>query len=102
MVISYRDSGHISDSDANELLDSAKLLKSLQESQTKNNVTMEEQGLVPFDIVGWMANPAFDSVNKKLSWGLRMRSREDSTSESLNYQIRILGREGYMNLEGLG
>lgn len=31
-----------------------------------------------------------------------MQSEDEDKSESLNYEIRILGREGYMNLEGLG
>lgn len=77
MAISYIDSGHISDDDAHELLDSDKLLRNFQESQEEAAKEMQEQGLTPFDITGWLAQPVYDSVGKKLAWGLRMMSRAE-------------------------
>ena len=45
--------------------------------------------------------PFYDSENKKLYWAKELKF-EDSEINTLNYNIRILGRKGYLNLNAIG
>jgi uncharacterized membrane-anchored protein len=46
--------------------------------------------------VGWERPPFYDAQTNNLTWAVRLRG---SRGESVNYSVRILGREGYMSAD---
>ena len=94
--ITYTKDGYVSDEDAEDL-DYDELLESMQEGSEENNSLRKEQGYPAIDLIGWAATPFYDKNEKKLHWAkeLRFEGMEQST---LNYNIRVLGRNGYFEL----
>jgi uncharacterized membrane-anchored protein len=96
IVVSYDESGHVSDEDANSI-DYAQLLEDMQEATRAANDERTQQGFEPIELIGWAKEPRYDSQAKKLHWAKRLRFG-DEPYETLNYEIRILGREGVLDL----
>ena len=72
----------------------------MQEDAIANNETRKSMGYEAMEMVGWAAEPFYDDVNKKLHWAkeLYFEGQEENT---LNYNIRILGRKGYLNMNAI-
>ncbi len=98
--ITYSEDGYIDDSDAKDI-DYDELLESMQEDSKASNEYRIEEGYPAIELVGWASSPFYDKENKKLHWAkeLRFGDMEEST---LNYNIRILGRKGYLQLNAVG
>lgn len=94
VVISYQEDGYVSDKDASKI-DYDKLLKEIQATTQKSNEQRVEMGFDRVTLVGWAAAPHYDSQSKKLYWAkeLKFEQNEDNT---LNYNVRILGRKGVL------
>ena len=97
--ISYSEEGYVDDSDAKDI-DYDDLLEEMQEDAIANNETRKSMGYEAMEMVGWAAEPFYDDVNKKLHWAkeLYFEGQEENT---LNYNIRILGRKGYLNMNAI-
>lgn len=98
--ISYSEEGYIKDDDAKGL-DYNELLKEMKSDAKEGNVYRAEQGYATVDLIGWASAPFYDDVNKKLHWAKELKF-EGSDENTLNYNIRILGRKGYLNLNAIG
>ena len=96
VVIDYEDSGYVSDADANSI-NYDDLLKDMQKDIEEENKTRAEQGYAPLTLVGWAAPPHYDQATHKLYWAKRLRS-PDYNTDTLNYNIRVLGRRGVLDL----
>lgn len=94
ILIRYNEDGHVKDDDAASI-NYDDLLAKMKESNVEENRTRKEQGYMPFDLVGWATKPHYDQQNHKLYWAVDLQP-ENGMHHSLNYNIRILGREGYM------
>ena len=92
IVIQYEDSGNVSDSDAAGI-DYDQLLKDMQESTRADNAEREKQNYATVELLGWAKPPYYDAQAKKLYWAKRLKFSDD-TNETLNYEIRVLGRRG--------
>lgn len=97
--ITYSEDGYIDDEDAEDI-DYDELLEEMQESATNENSDREALGYLPIDVVGWAAEPFYDHDTKKLHWAKEIKFG-DSEMNTLNYNIRILGRKGYLNLNAI-
>ena len=94
IVITYEESGHISDDDANRI-DYNKLLTDLQEGTSEYNKKRKKNGEHLIELVGWATEPRYDSNSHKLYWAKELRFTDgERFSSVLNYNIRILGRKG--------
>jgi uncharacterized membrane-anchored protein len=100
IIISYDNSGYVSDEDAADI-DYDQLLRDMQDATRENNKTRAEQGYEPIELVGWAKPPYYDSEAKKLYWAKRLRFGSDPY-DTLNYDIRVLGRTGYLDLTVVG
>ena len=98
--ITYSEEGFVDDSDAKDL-DYGELLEQMQEDSKEINKARAEAGYEPIEIVGWASPPYYDAENKKLHWAKELRFGE-ATENTLNYNIRILGRKGYLMLNVIG
>ena len=96
IILSYDDSGHVSDDDAAGI-DYDQLLKDMQKATADGNEERKKQGYEPIELVGWAKPPYYDSQAKKLYWARRLRFGSDP-GETLNYSIRALGRQGVLEL----
>ena len=98
--ITYSQDGYIEDEDAKEL-DYDDLLEEMQDDIEAANPQRRAQGYDGMSLVGWASAPYYDEVSKKLHWAKELKF-ESSEINTLNYDIRVLGRKGYLNLTAIG
>lgn len=94
IIFEWEDSGYVKD-DEKDKLDADEMLKTLQESQEAANEKRKEMGMGELHLVGWALPPRFNDATKNLEWATRLRS---DNGESINYNTRLLGREGVMEV----
>ncbi len=97
--ITYSEEGYIDDEDADDI-DYDELLEDMQESSTEENKQRKDLGYPAIEIVGWASRPYYDHDAKKLHWAKELKF-EGEEGNTLNYNIRILGRKGYLNLNAI-
>lgn len=97
--ISYSDDGYIEDDDAADL-DYAELMEELQQDTEEENGMRVAQGYPSVSLVGWAAEPYYDTNTKKLHWAKEI-AFDGEEENTLNYNIRILGRNGYLMLNAI-
>lgn len=101
VVITYSDDGHISDEDADQM-DYTALLKQMQEGEAEENAARKQAGYEPIRLVGWAEPPRYDRATHKMYWAKDLAFGSDaSTPHTLNYAIRVLGREGVLELNAV-
>jgi len=98
--ITYSEDGYIEDDDAQDL-DYSDLLEEMQEDILAQNPERVAQGYEAMELVGWASPPFYDSENKKLHWAKELNF-DGYEVNTLNYDIRVLGRKGYLNLTAIG
>lgn len=96
VVITYQDDGHISDEDA-EKIDYDDMLKDMQKASVADNAERKKQGYEEVQIVRWATRPRYDKDEKKMYWAEELKF-EGAPENTLNYKIRVLGREGVLVL----
>lgn len=99
VVITYSDDGHVSDEDAAKI-DYDKMLKDMQEGTREANAEREKRGYHSVELVGWAAPPRYDATSNKLYWAKDL-AFSGSREHTLNYDIRVLGRGGYLSLNAV-
>lgn len=96
VVIGYEEDGYVSDEDADSI-DYQALLAEMQASSRESNAKRIEAGYDSIDLVGWAVPPRYDAQAKKLYWAKELRFG-DIPVNTLNYNVRILGRKGVLVL----
>lgn len=99
IVITYDEDGHVSDEDA-DAIKYDELLKDMQSSMTEANEERKKQGYDPISLVGWAETPSYDKANHKLYWAKEL-AVGDAQQHTLNYNIRVLGRQGVLVLNAV-
>ena len=99
VVITRTDEGHVADADAQKT-DYAQMLKDLQQGVAEANTERKKAGYSEMTLVGWAAPPHYDAATKKLYWA-RELSFSDADQHTLNYDVRVLGRTGYLSLNAV-
>lgn len=95
--IEYDEKGYVSDEDAADT-DYDDLLQQMKDSTAEDNEWREEEGYEPITLMGWAADPAYDAQAHKVSWAKELKFGNDELN-ILNYNIRILGRQGVLELD---
>ena len=96
VVIGYEEDGYVSDEDADSI-DYDALLADMQASSRESNDARVEAGYEAIELVGWAAPPRYDAETKKLYWAKELRFG-DIPVNTLNYNVRVLGRKGVLVL----
>ncbi|MFY1831642.1 DUF2167 domain-containing protein [Myxococcus fulvus] len=99
VVIQYDDDGHVEDKDAASI-DYAELLEEMQEGTREENKERTRAGFEAVDLVGWAASPHYDASTRKLYWAQEL-SFGGSKEHTLNYAVRVLGKEGVLVLNAV-
>ncbi|BCX49911.1 hypothetical protein HAHE_38190 [Haloferula helveola] len=99
IVVEFTDDGYVADDDADEI-DYDELLETLQEGANQSNSARIAEGYETIDIVGWAVPPHYDKENKVLHWAkeLKFGGTDENT---VNYDVRVLGRRGVLNMQGV-
>jgi uncharacterized membrane-anchored protein len=99
VVVTYDKDGHIKDDDADKInYDS--LLKDMQESIAESNEERKKQGYAGMALKGWAERPSYDKATHKMYWAKQVHF-DDSDKDTLNYNVRVLGREGVLVLNAV-
>jgi uncharacterized membrane-anchored protein len=99
VVITYSDDGHVDDGDAAGI-DYDAMMKQMKADSEADNREREKEGYEPATLVGWAAPPRYDASARKLYWA-RELSFPSADEHTLNYDIRVLGREGVLSFNAV-
>ena len=99
VIITYEEEGYVKDKDA-EKIDYTDLLKQMQKDTRAANPEREKQGYPAIELVGWAAPPHYDKAAHKLYWAKQLKFG-GGNEDTLNYNIRILGRRGVLVLNAV-
>ena len=99
VVITYAEDGYIKDDDAAKI-DYSKMLAEMQAGMKDANAEREKQGYAPVQIVGWAKPPRYDAATHKLYWAKELKFGHEKIN-TLNYNIRMLGRRGVLVLNAV-
>jgi uncharacterized membrane-anchored protein len=99
VIVSYKADGHISDEDAAKI-DYTELLKQMQEEDVEDNKARQKQGYAGLHLLGWAEPPHYDDTTHKMYWARELKA-DDAKQTTLNYSIRVLGREGVLELNAV-
>lgn len=99
VILTWSDDGHVTDQDAAEI-DYAELLADMQAETRDANPARREAGYPTAELIGWAQPPRYDATAKRLHWAKHLQF-EGSEGGTLNYDIRVLGREGYLSMSAI-
>ncbi|TDQ82611.1 DUF2167 domain-containing protein [Sphingobacterium yanglingense] len=91
-TISYDPMGYVKDDDANTI-NYDDLLASNKKDILAENQERLNSGYGTIELIGWASTPYYDSNKKVLHWAKEIKFDGDSAN-TLNYNLRVLGREG--------
>jgi len=94
VVFEFNSVGYIKDDDKNNL-DPDKLLASIKAGNEEGNKEREKAGRPRVEVVGWDIPPHYDETTHNLEWAIRGSVEGQPL---LNYNTRILGRKGVMEV----
>jgi uncharacterized membrane-anchored protein len=94
IVYTHHDVGYIKDDDRDKI-DADAILKSIRSATEEANEERKKSGDSPLHVVGWQEKPAYDVKTHNLTWALLART--DDGHEVVNYNTRMLGRDGYLS-----
>lgn len=94
-IIQWKDEGYVKDSDF-EGTDFNKMLSQLKEQSAEANKERVKRGFPPMELSGWATPPHYDKPSHKLYWAKSYKV--NGPDQQLNYDIRVLGRSGYLEL----
>lgn len=99
IVITYDEDGYVKDDDADKI-NYDDLLKTMQKGLKEENAQRKKEGYPEMELVGWAAPPRYDRATHKLYWAKQLKFT-GSPEDTLNYNIRILGRRGVLVLNSV-
>lgn len=100
VVITYQEEGYVDDKDAQQI-DYTELLAGMQQDIKDANKQRISQGYGAYELMGWAEPPHYDSGEHKLYWALDLKFDEDTDNNTLNYNVRVLGRKGILVLNAV-
>lgn len=96
IIFEFSDVGYVKDDDKDSL-DADKLMETLTASQEADNVERKKIGMRELELLGWAVPPRYNPQTNNLEWATRIRSK-GGTHVSINYNTRLLGRHGVMEV----
>ena len=94
-IIQWKDEGYVKDSDF-EGTDFNKMLAQLKEQSAEANTERVKRGFPPMQLSGWATSPHYDKPSHKLYWAKSYKV--NGPDQQLNYDIRVLGRSGFLEI----
>jgi uncharacterized membrane-anchored protein len=98
-IITYDEMGYVKDDDADDI-DYDDLLEEMQTDTEAANEERAKLGYEKIKLVGWASKPYYDAENKVLHWAKELQFG-DNEFNTLNYNVRVLGRKGVVILNAV-
>ncbi len=99
VALSYTEDGYVKDDDAGKI-NYDDLLKTMKKGVAQANTERRKNGYPEIDLIGWAAPPHYDAATHKLYWAKDIKFTGEK-EDTLNYDIRILGRHGVLVLSAV-
>jgi uncharacterized membrane-anchored protein len=99
VVVTFSDEGYVSDEDAAKT-DYDELLSEMKAASKEENSQRKSAGFGTVELVGWAVPPRYDASSKKLYWAKELKF-EGAEQNTLNYDVRVLGRRGFLSLNAV-
>jgi uncharacterized membrane-anchored protein len=96
VIFEFDPVGYVKDDDK-EALDADKMLSSLRETQEEANAELKSRGLDELELTGWQVKPHYDQATHNLEWAPLVLNKKNN-HQTVNYNVRILGRRGVMEV----
>ena len=98
IVVQFEEDGYASDEDADDI-DYDDLLKDMKKSSLEASKRRVAAGYGKMELAGWALPPRYDKSSKVLYWAQEFVT--DNPGNSLNYDVRVLGRRGVLSLNAI-
>jgi uncharacterized membrane-anchored protein len=98
-TISYNEMGYVKDDDAEDI-DYDDLFEEMKKEFKENNPEREKLGYPAIELLAWASQPHYDKDKKILHWAKELKFGNDSIN-TLNYNLRVLGRKGIFMLNAV-
>ena len=99
VIITYDEDGYVKDDEAAKL-DYDKLLKEMKEGTAEDDKARQKEGYPGIELVGRATPPRYDAATHKMYWAKELKFG-GSDENTLNYNIRMLGRRGVLVLNAV-
>jgi uncharacterized membrane-anchored protein len=99
VILTYENDGHVDDSDAKDI-DYDDMLEDMKQGTEDNNEARKQAGYEAVHLVGWAERPHYDAAARKLYWAKELKF-ESAAANTLNYDVRVLGREGVLSMNAV-
>lgn len=100
VLIHYDEDGYVSDSDA-EKINYETMLADMKRVTAESNTERRKKGYSAVELVGWAVPPRYDKESRKFYWAKELKFGESASTNTLNYNIRVLGRRGVLVLNAV-
>lgn len=97
--IQYDEIGFVKDDDADDI-NYKDLLSQMKEEAEKESQQRIKEGYEKITLVGWASEPYYDKDRKILYWAKEFKFGNNEIN-TLNYNVRILGRKGVLVLNAI-
>jgi uncharacterized membrane-anchored protein len=98
--ITWDEMGYVKDGDADDI-NYDELMADIKKDSESENQQLAEQGYEPIHIIGWASAPFYDKEKKVLHWAKEFKVG-DYPENTLNYDVRVLGRKGVLSMNAIG
>jgi len=98
-VITWDSSGYVTDDDADSA-DYDKIMTDMKSGEADVNTQRQQAGYPAMHMVGWAQPPSYDKTTHSLIWARDFKIDGDK-ADSLNYDVRLLGRKGVLSMNML-
>jgi uncharacterized membrane-anchored protein len=95
-VITFEQSGYVSDDDA-KTIDYGALLADMKKSDEEQADDVRAQGYPAGIVQSWAQAPTYDAAKHSLVWARDIKF-DGTAQDTLNYDIRLLGRSGVLSM----
>jgi uncharacterized membrane-anchored protein len=100
VVLDFQEDGYVKDHDA-ATINYDKLLKQMQAATREASAQRMKDGYAPIELVGWAAAPHYDKETHKFYWAKEIKFGAGDRENTLNYNLRVLGRRGVLVLNAV-
>ncbi|UYQ91024.1 DUF2167 domain-containing protein [Chitinophaga horti] len=98
-IITYEETGYVKDGDAAEI-DYDEMMKEMKDSDAEVNKARAEMGYGTVNTIGWAQKPYYDKSKNVLHWAQEFKMGDEPVN-TLNYDVRVLGRKGVLSLKAV-
>ncbi|WEK36365.1 MAG: DUF2167 domain-containing protein [Candidatus Pseudobacter hemicellulosilyticus] len=99
-IVTYDEMGYVKDEDADDI-NYDDMLKEEQKEEPEINKERVKLGYSSLHFVGWAQKPFYDKSHKVLHWAKELKFGDAEDGNTLNYDVRILGRKGVLSLNAV-